>query len=622
MRIKKLAGGGFPAFVSYINVEQALPAYAGIGSSSSSDISSKSSSSSSKGESKSGDIGLLSKEMQKILMENGLPSDVRYLLSKVDVFGNNIDPLDPHSQERIYSKLLSIIPEIKTNKAAYDDAAQHAREKGTIDSVAIASNGGVYVLKENGQVGVVDAFTATKNGMTKLTNGQLLQYRAFEKPMDQNIISNVVSSSISIQDITDNVIKIIDKVGKDSVTQEGFTRKDSKSQKMSDAISKLIDAGEDGVYKITSKKITSDQNAQYLLDYILAKLQPNEKGVLENIAASNGLDKKNGVRLILTQLIRGQLDNTVETQVSFDNQATKGATNDTGEKISDINGITSTVASRFFAGYGDNQFHTFRSSEGNAAYLAYGNSTFVPDPSGNPMGKQLTLSDLSKSGLNGGLDLTQASFGGIPLSTGDDSKIMIDGDKIIAVELPYEIVNGKIVPQIDKMNVISRILQDSQDLIEQGNFQAVNQKFRQAGLTDYFTSNGSTTNSYKRFAVVQGFTDENVVDNGTSIYNITGEYSDANDYEIGTVVSFLKNRNKKEGIKDDPSKPTLLGIGIPFTSENIVKGMVFIPINENATTWYQNTMKEGQAYKLEEASQIRQSQIDTASRYKPSENPF
>ena len=336
MRIKKLAGGGLPAFVSYTNVEQALPAYAGIGSSSSSDISSKSSSSSSKGESKSGDIGLLNKEMQKILMENGLPSDVRYLLSKVDVFGNNIDPLDPHSQERIYSKLLSIIPEIKANKAAYDDAAQHAREKGTIDSVAIASNGGVYVLKENGQVGVVDAFTATKNGMTKLTNGQLLQYRAFEKPMDQNIISNVVSSSISIQDITDNVIKIIDKVGKDSVTQEGFTKKDSKSQKVSDAISKLIDAGEDGVYKITSKKITSDQNAQYLLDYILAKLQPNEKGVLENIAASNGLDKKNGVRLILTQLIRGQLDNTVETQISFDNQATKGATDNNGKSVNNI----------------------------------------------------------------------------------------------------------------------------------------------------------------------------------------------------------------------------------------------------------------------------------------------
>ena len=116
MRIKKLAGGGLPAFVSYTNVEQALPAYAGIGSSSASAESASSSSKSSSSKSgSSGDIGLLNKEMQKILMENGLPSDVQYFLSKTDVFGSTIDPLDPHSQERIYTKLLSMLPEIKQN---------------------------------------------------------------------------------------------------------------------------------------------------------------------------------------------------------------------------------------------------------------------------------------------------------------------------------------------------------------------------------------------------------------------------------------------------------------------------------------------------------------------------
>jgi len=74
------------------------------------------------------------------------------------------------------------------------------------------------------------------------------------------------------------------------------------------------------------------------------------------------------------------------------------------------------------------------------------------------MGKHLLLSELSLSDLNGGIDLTQISFGGIPIQSTDTNKILIDGDKVVSVELPYTEVNGRIIPDVDNMNTISKIL--------------------------------------------------------------------------------------------------------------------------------------------------------------------
>lgn len=628
MRIKKLAGGGLPAFVSYTNVEQALPAYAGIGSGSASaeSTSSSSKSSSSKSES-SGDIGLLNKEMQKILMENGLPSDVLYFLQKADIFGNSIDPLDPHAQERVYTKLLTMIPEIKMNKAAYDEAMQHAKEKGTLDQTAVTNDGKIFILnKETGQIQFADPRVKLDDDkFERVSNGQLLQMRAYlpGHAMDKGNFTTLVAQSISFSDIEKSIADKIDKLEKSTISQEGYIRKDSKNAELLKGYEQIIGQGEDGVYKITSKTVSQNKQAKAFLSHLSKSLSKQEKAVLMNRASENGTT----IDSIIIDLLQGRLQDETDIKVDFDKTATNGAnTDENGNKTDNINKIPSTAASRFFMGAGQKSIQIFRQSDGNTIYQAYGNQSFVPDANGNPMGKQLTLSDLSISGLQGGIDLSQVSFGGIPLSRMDGEKVMIDGDKIVAIELPYTEVNGRIVPEIDKMNAISQILKESENLISQGNFEEVNQKFRQIGLQDYFLNDGTINNKfYKRFAVLNAYTDESVIDNGTEQYGIVGEYSDASDYEIGNVVSFLKERNKKVGLKYNPSKPNVIGISLPFTSENIVKSMIFIPINEDAVSWYQGTMTSGQAQQLDTKSQQRQSYInmqDAVNRYKPTKNIF
>lgn len=491
MRIKKLAGGGLPAFVSYTNVEQALPAYAGIGSSSASAESTSSSKSSSSKSGSSSDIGLLNKEMQKILMENGLPSDVQYFLKKADIFGSSVDPLDPHSQERIYTKLLSMLPEIKQNKAEYDDAIKHAREKGTLDQVAVTKDGYIYVLnKETGQLDrKAPGIELDPSKFEKLTNGQLLQMRAYSlgHAMDKGDFTTLVASSISFADITKSIADQINKLGKSTTSSEHYVRKDSKATQAMAGYEKLIEQGEDGVYKITEKQVTQDPQVKAFLSYLSRSLSRQERGVLANRAAESGLFGEEGIQQILAGLIQGNISDERDVKVDFDNQATKGATDASGNKLGQIK-VTGLYA-----------YQTGQGGQEEKISLVPGSSTSMQVTGkfyGQPVGadnKPMQASSLLQFFNNGigsiGDVRNGVYFGNQRIDPSKYDEVMYDGTQLSRAWLPYTIdSNGTIHPDFSLLQKWESVQDQLKNVDSE---EARIQILRQNGFEEYINPDGS-----------------------------------------------------------------------------------------------------------------------------------
>jgi len=74
--------------------------------------------------------------------------------------------------------------------------------------------------------------------------------------MDKGDFTTLVASSISFADIEKSITDKIDKLGKSTISQEGFVRKDSKNAELMKGYEQIIGQGEDGVYKVTSKTVS------------------------------------------------------------------------------------------------------------------------------------------------------------------------------------------------------------------------------------------------------------------------------------------------------------------------------------------------------------------------------
>lgn len=579
MRIKKLAGGGLPAFVSYVNVEQALPAYAGIGSSSASAESTSSSKSSSSSKSgSSSDIGLLNKEMQKILMENGLPSDVQYFLQKADVFGNSIDPLDPHSQERIYTKLLSMLPEIKQNKAEYDDAIKHAREKGTLDQVAVTKDGHIYVRdRETGKIDLKSPNSEIDEAkFERLTNGQLLQMRAYVPghAMDKGGLTTLVASSISFADIEKSITDKIDKLGKSTMSQEGFVRKDSKNAELMKGYEQIIGQGEDGVYKVTSKTVSQNSQAKAFLNYLSKSLSRQERAVLMNRASENGTT----VEEVLVDLLQGRLTDEQDMKISFDNQATKGATDNEGKPVKGgLESMESTPAVDFFRGLGQQTNLTMKNGSGTLNIL--GNVGSIAKEDGSSLGTT-TLDQVARSNFAPGLDLRNATFGNSLIDMTKQNKIVVDSNYIVGMDLPIDqeaFQKGIIKPDFALLKKVSEVQKQLQGETDPNK---INAAYERAGLPVLYSGvdqNGRPilSTNYYRFAAMEGYADKGILPKDVDFDETVERVEDENDQK--SIIGILKSNDKTF---------TESRSGFLFwTSPELYKGTVFIPIRNNAVNY-------------------------------------
>lgn len=312
--IKKLQGGGMPAFVSYLNVPTPAPA---APYSQPQQIS----------ETQNQGVGLLDNNMLKALYETGLLSDTEQLLSKIDMFiSSENNPFDKGSTIVKYKMLIHELAKLREGKRQLEDAVKVAINNDALEEMAITTDNKYYVLDENGKVSIKQ--TLSENDRV-LTNNELADLRANSLP-NANNISTVIANGTSMSAISKQILDIVSKLGEDSKSREFFKTK--KGQAVKEGIDLLLQEGVDGIYKIKQESKDQYKKAETALQYIYNMLPKNAIALLRGKAALAGQDPNKGAIELVSQLVLSGLDTTDNVTVSYEKQASEAASGASASK--------------------------------------------------------------------------------------------------------------------------------------------------------------------------------------------------------------------------------------------------------------------------------------------------
>lgn len=291
----------------------------------------------SKSESSNSEDGLLSKDMVKLLMENGLPSDVEAFTESMnrlytDPMYRTTGKLDTTALSSQYLGIISNINKIKYNKELYDSNIKRLTENGGLSDIAISNVGRMVV--QNLETGEFSQITPTEyyenpELYKAVTNGDLAHLRAINPKLAFNSdIFNVLNNGIGQEEIQKYINTAISDLGKTISSSSEYVS--AEGQKLMNGINQLIENPKvrsyivsDGVYKITSEEESNVEQAKSALDYLYSTLPENAKNYIRAKAAINGLDPKTGFNQVLASLMKSKISTKSDLKVDFDSTLTK-----------------------------------------------------------------------------------------------------------------------------------------------------------------------------------------------------------------------------------------------------------------------------------------------------------
>lgn len=492
-------GGGIPPYVSYTNVPTPQPTapYA-IEDSKKSESSSE------------GGFGPLDKNMVKMLYEKGLPSDVEQFLEHSGLFFQDsvvTNPFDKNREVAQYKALLKILPKLTMNKEEYSRAIQEATKNNALKETAIDTDGRVFAVDSQGNV-TKKFISQLKDDEQTLTVGQIAENRVYSPNLafNTNAITTIANST-SIEQINKSIWDIIKNIGSNTRANEYFRSKDERKAKM--GIDKLLEEGPDGVYKISSKTISQDAQAQYALKYILATLPTNQKVLLQDYARKSGLDLKTGPLQIITNMIQSGISSTEELNIQFDKQATNGPdTDENGNKKTRKFDIPMMLVT------GDGL-------QKEKARISFGTNygidveaqklPFIPDNTGKPIGPS-SLMDALSGQLGSIVNKDAVHVGNQRLDITKLGQVYYDGSGVSTMELPYTLdENGQPVPNFDVIGAYKAAMDEIQRNGKNITKTQINQIFQEKGLDRYYNADGSLNrNGFMKFAGISIIGDDTV----------------------------------------------------------------------------------------------------------------
>lgn len=602
MKIKKLQSGGLPPlFTTFTPVTVTNP-YAGVdpmltwlqqmgtsmvgGASASGGSSSSSSSSSSSGMPTMKDTMALLKDMK------GLDSDMNTALASLQqsaqeasVFGTT------DSLVSSYYRNINLVNKVNQSKEAYDAAYKMSRENGSIREAAVTSDGKVIVREKGSKtIRAIDPSEYFKNrGNYQIqTNSNLLYERAHDKSMAFNdSVLEIVQNGTSMEEITKYVNDIAGKLGTSSESLQGYTAK--QAEKIAGGIQALQDATKenieslpmDGIYKITLKSESQNEQASYAISAIYNSLTEGQKALLK--LHSNGKDS--GAIELIKQMVMKNVDVTKEFTPEYQKDLSKDLMGVGGSSESDdAEKSKSGVAGNWFLGYGNRSEYTIQ-DESNMGIHVTGND--LPITEGGKSIGIATLDKVASSDYGGVLDFDNATMGnGMKLDPLGLSKVAVNGTTIVGVELPidpnnpnqpyFALLKNKSEADSELRNDHNITNPDSEKLtLEQKN--KINEVYKKHGLPAKYDEKGNTVpQAYRRFGMITGTTTTDAFVEGVGDLDISGMKD----------VTSRNERENYETVRRESSSDKKYSIGNgwgpwDWFADDLYKGTIFVPVKNN-----------------------------------------
>mgnify|MGYP007092390641 CR=1 FL=1 len=284
-----------------------------------------------------GDDGLLSKEMIKLLMEQGLPSDVEaFTMSMNNLYNDPIyrasGSLNTNALSSQYLGMLSNLNKISFYREQYDNSVKRLTENGGLYDIALSEFGKMFVQNvEDGRIMQVtpQEYSENRDSYKVMTNGDLAHLRATNtalafSPETFKVLNNGIGQE-EIQKLVNNTIQ---NIGKTATSSSGYLQ--SKGDTLINGLNQLLNDPDiqrsiisDGAYKVTTKSESNVEQANAALDYLVSTLPENARNYLRAKAVINGYEPDKGVSKILLSMISSKYNVSSSIDVDYDASLSK-----------------------------------------------------------------------------------------------------------------------------------------------------------------------------------------------------------------------------------------------------------------------------------------------------------
>lgn len=592
MKIKTYAGGG----IAYLPTTNAVEATSGASTTSSSSSTSK--------------VPGFTDKIIDMVTANGIDNDVTAFLRKVQ---NTLDLAnDPTGQNLSMKEILSLARQANLVKRNFDDygkARENLESQDAWADVALDSRGNIYVY-DSSTKGIkpvsVDTYIANRDSYLALTYEELLQQRRSNANLayDHSILDNV-SNGVGVASITKYLKDMIDAFESTEVTgvakknaskiQAGLTAIVNGRLADGNTVSGAIEAGPDGLYKISQKSTIADTHLTEAASYLYSSLPTNYRRALEARAAVEGYDPS---ALIVTMLQANTgriIDATYDSTL---NKATGGSGSSEGmnqhtyaESLADGSNLAPPTYMEITPAGSTSHLFAYGQNAGPLSKATSSNEI------GTPLGACSVAQALEDAyALR---DVTQnktVAFGDQLISKDQLGGIMYTGSDVYRVVLPAKNVNGDIVPDFDLQKKIDAAVKQAQD--SGADATTINQVLQQVCPgAKYNAETGGITLPSNRTHVFLGF--QGVAANNFIDFEANDEYfvkSNANVQAYKAAAEYgYANYDKNDRPRNEGSASNggfFGGSWWTSTKNHLYEGMVYLPISNKMA----GTMKYNQEY--------------------------
>lgn len=564
---------------------------------------------------KSKEADLTTKDILELLKDmDGLPVDESLIVSALQNFhmSKQDDPLGIMSSSDLASQYLNIIHKIKIakfNKDEYNNAFNQLKGNGGLSELAVTSDGMLIGSNADGDFKYftpdqVNSGMHLEKGYSLLTNSNLLYLRANSPDAAfSHALTTVAQNGIGMEVITKQVNDILQNLGKNKDSEEGFVQMGSSGQIKSGlqylqkAMQEIGDSSLASNMSIAdyyhSGYLTEDQaqQAQLALNYIWNALSTNAKSLLQVKGGSHV-----GAQALMQSLVFSKT--STETQFKASPKKMSKTSSSASSSGDDIDSLKLSPVQMMQLGYTD---HTEVTLQKGTKYAVKTTAQVLPLYDVNKEGLGVTTLDrVASSTFGGALDMNNVTMGGQLVDPHAMHNVQIDATNLYVMNLPIDknSPDGTIKPDLawlQKIEAIDKTIRD-QGITD---IDTINALYVEAGLPVLMDDNGQlNTRDYCKFGVLNGHALNTAFKDLDALDDTMVEIEDED--QIENVMRVI-NGGKSEKDRIDFNSKGFWDF-LPFAEhDSLFEGTVYIPIRTNPFT---GMMGGGQYPTAEEAAEV------------------
>lgn len=508
----------------------------------------------SKKNSKSKSEDASSSEIIKMIREafkDGLPSDLQVASSTIASIFNNIEHKlnNPDLYGGVgsiasdYIKALPLLQSIEFNRKEYENAYKTLTEKGGMKEVAINSLGQIAVRTEDGFSWVSpEEYHNNKEEYTPITNAQLLDARANSTSLAfKSNVFETLNNAIGIENITKQILEIVDKIGKEEYVKTGYgyvsgnsLLKDYKEFEKN-MRQQGFDPKKDDLYSYEVSTSTERANALAMLNVIYSTLPTSSKALLRY--KTNGTDQ--GAIGMIHSLLQASSDVVLKESIKLENGVNHSSSNNKSDDY-----FNHTI--RAIMGLGREEDFVINPGTVNS-FSVHGNTVPLMYNDQKIIDKSL-LSEAQNSEFGKMMDTDNISVAGQHVNASVANKIYLTSRLTTLMDLPYKYDDqGNIIPDykmLEEKDIVDKQIRDNKWTFE-NNYKQIQKFIADNNLSIRYSPTGEVKfPNVKRFMVFNAQFPKEIFEDGKIL---NAKYTKAlSDYEANNTYNAILAQNKWE----------------------------------------------------------------------------